>query len=808
MKAILLAGGKGTRLRPLTIHTPKPIVPIFDRPFLHYQIDLLKQVPEIDEVILSLNYQPRRIEEIFGDGSELGIKIRYVVEPAPLGTAGAVKYAGDSLTESVVVFNGDVLTADRSRRRDPAAPRAAGPRHHRAHAGRQPERVRAGRDRCARATSAASSRSRARTRSPPTRSTPASTCSSPTRSTGFRATCPGRSSAATSRRSSSGARPSSPTYDGATGSTSARLRSTPGAPRHHGRPLRDSPFDGLPPPRTVVRRTRASRRAPRRGPLLHRRRRRSSRRARASARTRSSGVRRRSRRTPSIERSIVWPNCRVSRDAGRARRDRRPRCHIGRNVALEAAPCSATRPRSRLHARLSRRAAETRPPGHRTRQATTVTADRRLSIDADHPGIFKAYDVRGLYPARSTRTVARQIGRGFVAYLKADAHRRLARHARVVAGARRRPSSRARANRAPTSSTTACSAPTCSTTPSSRTTSQGGAQITASHNPKAVQRHQDGARGALPLSGDAGIGDIRDMIAGRSAAAAGARPGDGPAPQHPAGSTSRRCCPSSTVGRQAVQRRARRRQRHGRPRGAGALRAAALPVTTLCASRSTARSRTTRPTRSSRRTGATSPRRCSPEGRHRHRLGRRRRPLLLHRRRRRVHLRRLHHGAARRGVPAEASRRHDHLRPARQPRRADTWRSTAAGADEPRRPRVHQAADAQEDAVFGGEVTGHYYFRDFYYADNGFIPALLILELMSKKGRSLRELLEPFRERYFISGEINTKLASMDEVPKKLAAIEERVQGRRRSRPWTASRWSTRTGTSTCARRTPSRCCG
>jgi NDP-sugar pyrophosphorylase family protein len=110
MKAILLAGGKGTRLRPLTLHTPKPIVPIFNRPFLHYQLDLLKQVPEIDEVILSLNYQPRRIEEIFGDGSDLGIKIRYVVEPVPLGTAGAVKYAGDKLTESVVVFNGDVLT--------------------------------------------------------------------------------------------------------------------------------------------------------------------------------------------------------------------------------------------------------------------------------------------------------------------------------------------------------------------------------------------------------------------------------------------------------------------------------------------------------------------------------------------------------------------------------------------------------------------------------------------------------------------------------------------------------------------------
>ena len=110
MKAILLAGGKGTRLRPLTVHTPKPIVPIFDRPFLHYQLDLLKKVAEIDEVILSLNYQPRRIEEIFGDGGDSGMALKYVVEPAPLGTAGAIRYAGESLRESVVVFNGDVLT--------------------------------------------------------------------------------------------------------------------------------------------------------------------------------------------------------------------------------------------------------------------------------------------------------------------------------------------------------------------------------------------------------------------------------------------------------------------------------------------------------------------------------------------------------------------------------------------------------------------------------------------------------------------------------------------------------------------------
>ena len=82
----------------------------------------------------------------------------------------------------------------------------------------------------------------------------------------------------------------------------------------------------------------------------------------------------------------------------------------------------------------------------------------------------------------------------------------------------------------------------------------------------------------------------------------------------------------------------------------------------------------------------------------------------------------------------------------------------------------------ETNAVFGGEVTGHYYFRDNFYADNGFIPALLILELMSKKGLSLHQLLEPLRKKYFISGEINTKLKSMSEVPAKLDAIRGRYK--------------------------------
>jgi phosphomannomutase len=76
----------------------------------------------------------------------------------------------------------------------------------------------------------------------------------------------------------------------------------------------------------------------------------------------------------------------------------------------------------------------------------------------------------------------------------------------------------------------------------------------------------------------------------------------------------------------------------------------------------------------------------------------------------------------------------------------------------------------EENAIFGGEVTGHYYFRDNFFADNGFIPALLILELMSRKGQTLRELLEPLREKYFISGEINTRVGDM-------ATVQEKIDG-------------------------------
>jgi NDP-sugar pyrophosphorylase family protein len=109
MQALILAGGKGTRLRPLTTHTPKPIVPIANRPFLLYQLELLKQA-DVRDVILSLSYQPQKIEDKLGDGTDHNVRLSYTVEASPLGTAGAYRNAESLIRETTVVFNGDVLT--------------------------------------------------------------------------------------------------------------------------------------------------------------------------------------------------------------------------------------------------------------------------------------------------------------------------------------------------------------------------------------------------------------------------------------------------------------------------------------------------------------------------------------------------------------------------------------------------------------------------------------------------------------------------------------------------------------------------
>ena len=110
MKGIIIAGGLGTRMRPLTYMRPKPLVPLVNRPFLEYQVALLKR-HGVDDIVFATNYMADHIEAHFGDGSRFGVRMRYAVEENPLGTGGAIRNAAKRFSgETVVVFNGDILT--------------------------------------------------------------------------------------------------------------------------------------------------------------------------------------------------------------------------------------------------------------------------------------------------------------------------------------------------------------------------------------------------------------------------------------------------------------------------------------------------------------------------------------------------------------------------------------------------------------------------------------------------------------------------------------------------------------------------
>lgn len=109
MKAIIIAGGQGIRLRPLTCNIPKPMMPVIGKPVLHYAIELLKKFG-ITDIGITLEYLPDEIINYFGDGSEYGVKLRYFIEDIPLGTAGSVKNAEDFLDDTFIVISGDALT--------------------------------------------------------------------------------------------------------------------------------------------------------------------------------------------------------------------------------------------------------------------------------------------------------------------------------------------------------------------------------------------------------------------------------------------------------------------------------------------------------------------------------------------------------------------------------------------------------------------------------------------------------------------------------------------------------------------------
>src|SRR5215471_9730647 len=319
--------------------------------------------------------------------------------------------------------------------------------------------------------------------------------------------------------------------------------------------------------------------------------------------------------------------------------------------------------------------------------------------------IFKAYDIRGLYPGEINEEVARLIGRGFVSYLGAK-HIGVSRDMRVsspglaaafIHGAREQGAEVTDYGMLGTDMLYFAVV---------NDRLEGGAQITASHNPKQYNGIKMVRAGALPLSGDAGLGEIRDMIVGDHLPPIAATPG-------------------SVLPRNILFEYAEKVIRQGADigiawdgdadrcffiDGSGEFVSGDF-ITALLAE-----------------------------------------AFLLK-----------HPGA----TVIYDLRASYAVKDTVERYGGRALMNRVGHAFIKRRMR-------DEDGIFAGEVTGHYYFRDNFYADNGFIPALLMLELMSKKGQSLHDLLKPLNRKYFISGEINTKLASMSEVPRKLEAIEAR----------------------------------
>lgn len=109
LKAVILVGGQGTRLQPLTFYVPKPMVPVLNRPFLEHTVAYLKRYG-VPEVVLAISYLPEVIRDYFGEGQGQGTAIKYAIEVEPLGTAGAVKNAEQYLDGTFIVLNGDIFS--------------------------------------------------------------------------------------------------------------------------------------------------------------------------------------------------------------------------------------------------------------------------------------------------------------------------------------------------------------------------------------------------------------------------------------------------------------------------------------------------------------------------------------------------------------------------------------------------------------------------------------------------------------------------------------------------------------------------
>ena len=394
-----------------------------------------------------------------------------------------------------------------------------------------------------------------------------------------------------------------------------------------------------------------------------------------------------------------------------------------------------------------------------------------------NPNMFKAYDVRGLYPSEVNEDAARLIGRGFVAYLQATRiavgrDMRLSSPsvaAAFVRGAREQGCDVVDYGMLATDMLYFAVA---------RDGLDGGVQITASHNPKEYNGIKMVRREAFPLSGDAGIGDIRDMIVS----------GTLPAPAATPGTLTTKTVLDDYVGHvmSFIDESIVKPFTVVLDGGSGMAGMVAprlfdrLPcrVTRLCFD-----------------VDGTFPN---------HEAN----PLIEENRQditARVLAEKADIGIAWDGdadrcffidgagefiagdfitaLLAEAFLiKHPGAKIVYDVRASHAVKDIVAKyGGEALMNRVGHAffkrRMREEGAIFGGEVTGHYYFRDNFYADNGFIPALLILELMSRKGQTLRELLQPLRERYFISGEVNTKVSDMSLVQTKLDGLAARYTG-------------------------------
>jgi len=394
-----------------------------------------------------------------------------------------------------------------------------------------------------------------------------------------------------------------------------------------------------------------------------------------------------------------------------------------------------------------------------------------------NPNVFKAYDVRGLYPQEVNEDAARLIGRGFVAYLGAkriavSRDMRLSSPsiaAAFIEGAREQGADVVDYGMMGTDMLYFAVA---------RDGHDGGVQVTASHNPKQYNGIKMVRKEAFPLSGDAGIDDIRDMIAANQLPAPAKTPG--------------RLTQANVVDDYVKHVLSFIDSSIVKPfnivldAGSGIagmvapLLFANLPkkkLTTLCFE-----------------VDGTFPN---------HEAN----PLIEENRRditERVIAEKADIGIAWDGdadrcffldgagefvagdfitaLLAEAFLiKHPGAKIVYDVRASYAVKDTAAKyGSEALMNRVGHAffkrRMREDNAIFGGEVTGHYYFRDNFYADNGFIPALLILELMSRKGQTLRELLAPLREKYFISGEINTKMADMRKSQEKIDGLSAKYQ--------------------------------